>query len=87
MILARRPGVGRAGARVAAAAGRLGPDDPKLQRVRRGLARSGRLDGRVDGRPHERAQAALVVADVDLPHPRRAAAVAAAGDRVDRARP
>ena len=38
-----------------------------------------------DRHPHERAQAALVVGDVDLPDPCRAAAVAAAGLGVDRA--
>ena len=38
-----------------------------------------------DGHADERAGAALVVGDVDLPHPRRAAAVAAARGRVDRA--
>ena len=62
-------------------------------RVHRGVAGPRRAEARrrlyptagADGHPDERAQAALVVGDLDLPDPGRAAAVAAAGGRVDRA--
>ena len=55
-------------------------------RGRLSAAVSGRRRAHGDRHPDERAEAPVVVAHLHLPHPRGAAAVAAAGDRVDRAR-
>ena len=87
VILAQRPGVG--GVQALAWRRRLaasGPDDPKLREFAEAWLGQGPAAGRVDRRPHQRAQPALVVGDVDLPDRGRATAVAAAGDGVDRAR-